>query len=289
MTETEDLRKGSPTVVRIGLTLSVKLLQKIKRLYLAASEVLFPYEISFTDFTNLVLKATTYGIFREVPKETEEETTFYSLRISSQLKDETLESLKDDTDKIWKEMPPIDYNQFVKNQFLSITTLEGSYSMLAYVWYLKLILDLLEKLGIDQGTVLKKGSLPDIPQLYGPLNNVLGEYLTAEITTLRGRELSKGKLDLRERVLRELTETINKLRENSKAAYDLSDVIEVIKKDIKLVGIFPALLGTPDTLGEMNMAIIFPEKKFKKQWENVLVNSYHITFSSLVEIGLNLK
>ena len=275
--------------MRIGLTLSVKLLQKVKRLYLAASEVLFPYEISFTDFTNLVLKATTYGIFREVPKETEEETTFYSLRISSQLKDETLESLKDDTDKIWKEMPPIDYNQFVKNQFLSITTLEGSYSMLAYVWYLKLILDLLEKLGIDQGTVLKKGSLPDIPQLYGPLNNVLGEYLTAEITALRGRELSKGKLDLRERVLRELTETINKLRENSKAAYDLSDVIEVIKKDIKLVGIFPALLGTPDTLGEMNMAIIFPEKKFKKQWENVLVNSYHITFNSLVEIGLNLK
>ena len=127
-------RKGD--VTRIGLTLSIKLLQNVKHLYLSSCELLFPYEISFSDFVNLVLKASTYRIFPPLPYEEDEETIFYSLRIPSDLRNETIESLRETGQGTWKEVPPIDYNQFVKNQFLRCTTEEGQYSTLDFIKYI---------------------------------------------------------------------------------------------------------------------------------------------------------
>ncbi len=178
--------------IRVGLTLSVKLLQNVKSLYYASSRLLFPYEISFSDFVNLILKASTYGIYPPAPQEENDETTFYSLRIPPDLKDIIVEPFTSNNQgtnqETWKELPPIDFNKFVKNQFLRSTTEEGKYLTLGYIWYLELILELLKKENVNEEPILRKGILPDAPNLYADLYSVLAQYISAYETLLNNKD-----------------------------------------------------------------------------------------------------
>lgn len=292
MARIEDTEERNTQVMRIGLTISVKILRKIKRLYLASSDLLFPFEISFADFVNLMLKSSTYGIFPEVPKEIEDETTFYSLRIPSDLREETLEPLNGGKKEIWKDHLPIDYNQFVKNQFLRCTTDEGALAMLVYIWYLKLILKLLEKKDIDQEAVLKKGSLPEIPELYAQLNNVLRMYLMSRSGAIENqfkRETEQSVTKHLGSSVEKLTDAIAKVNEEGNEEYVASDIGNIISSHTALVSVFTVLLGIPDSIIEMNGEIITPDEDRRRRWLKTLTNVYLYTIDTVSKISKGLR
>ncbi|MEM3448657.1 MAG: hypothetical protein QXP38_07240 [Nitrososphaerota archaeon] len=291
--------KTERDIVRIGLTLPVKLLQKTKYLHLVSSMILFPYEISFSDFINLVLKASTYGVFpvrygttSETPVEDDGDTVFYPIRIPSELKDETIESLKVGESKIWKEIPPIDYNRYVKNQLLKVNTSEGTYTMLFYVWYLKVIFELLKKSGIDSETVLKRGYLPDIPQLYGPLNEVLEEYIKNEIDALTNKPFlfgKKNKSDLRESLLLKLKDVIEKLREDSKVDYDIEEIAKIVVDSVDVLSTFSIWIDFSDKLDLVSHAIIHPKKEIREHWIKLQILIYKLVLETLKLLSLTLS
>lgn len=92
---------------------------ELKSLYLASSQILFPYEVSFSNFLNIILDASLKGSFRDMPVIPFEEsgrTIFYPLRISSSIVEE-----------VRKRAPqmPVDFNTWIRRELRRCTREEG--------------------------------------------------------------------------------------------------------------------------------------------------------------------
>ncbi len=68
------------------------------------------------------------------------------------------------------------------------TTDEGKYLTLGYIWYLKLILELLKKENVNEEPILRKGILPDIPNLYVDLYLIIAQYISAYATLINNKD-----------------------------------------------------------------------------------------------------
>ncbi|MCL6002553.1 MAG: hypothetical protein M0Z77_04190 [Thermoplasmatales archaeon] len=163
---------------RVGLTLPISLMRNLKSLYLSTSLILHPDEINFSDFVNTVSHFASFGSLEESSVEQKEETTFYNLRVPTNLKHETIDALAPGGD-IWKKRIPIDFNQYIKNQLFNLVSTWGnSIQFLGFTWYVKIVVDLLDGLINSEAReyAIRRGLLPrnaELKEFYRLLNNLL--------------------------------------------------------------------------------------------------------------------
>lgn len=298
MEDVDNTDRRDSVTMRVGLTLPVSVVHRFKRLYLASSQILFPYEISYTDFVNLLLRASSYGIFPDLPKRAEEETIFYPARFSSDLKEEMLGSFKQSGKGTWKEPPPIDYNQFLKNQFLKCTTEEGALSMMSFIFYCKLVLDLLKKQDINDEELLSKGNLPRIPGFHDLLSKLTGAFVIPEVTVvslkkLKGKRLNQALaasiIQLQNDLSKEMAKLLSKAREDSKIAYTEEEVSEILRENRRLIDSFPILMDIAVNVHHIFVAFSESNQKALEKWKEATVNDRIIVVKTIEKIASQLK
>ncbi len=284
--------------MRVGLTLPASVVHRFKRLYLASSLILFPYEISYTDFVNLLLRASSYEIFPDLPKSVEEETVFYPARFSSDLKEEILGSFKQSGKGTWKEPLPIDYNQFLKNQFLKCTTEQGALSMMSFIFYCKLVLDLLKKQDINDEEVLSKGNLPRIPEFHDLLSKLTRAFVAPEVAVVSLKKLKGKRLNqalaasinqLQNDLSKEMAKILGKAREDSKITYAEEEVSEILRQNRKVIDSFPILMDIAVKIHNIFVAFTDSDQKTLERWKEVTIYDRAGVVETIEKIARQLK
>ena len=125
-------RKAGVYYIDTGITVPTTLYLKTRSLRLSSLEVLFPYELTFSDFVNIVLKIAADGLFSMPsvgsPIGTVKTAVFYHQRVPVEI-----------FEKVSKRIPgvPIDFNLWVKMQMQNCVTEEGAVTTLSYLWKLR--------------------------------------------------------------------------------------------------------------------------------------------------------
>lgn len=298
MGDEDNSERKSSVTMRVGLTLPTSVVHRFKRLYLASSQILFPYEISYTDFVNLLLRASSYEIFPDLPKDAGEETIFYPARFSSDLKDELLDSFKQSDRKTWKDPLPIDYNQFLKNQFLKCTTDGGAISMMSFIFYCKVVLDLLEKQGINDEGILSKGKFPEIPKFHELLSRLISAFVTPEATVvslkkLKGRRLNQALASainqLQIDLSTEMAKVLSKAREDSKITYTDKEVFEILSEDRKVIDSFPLLMDITNNVYGILVDLAKSDQVSLDKWKQITIKDRIVVVETIEKITSQLK
>ena len=253
---------GKKETVNVGLTLPTSALEQLKVLHLATSilvndayDVILRqvFVLSFKDFLNAVLQSMRNNVLDNVSLSPVNETRFYSLRISTEIK-EKIERTIEKKKFFFGENKYPDFNRVVRYKLLSCVSRIGAYRILSYVWFIKLIFNLLKE--EYDSTLFEKmlldGEIPVLPELYSACYDVMIHYrnhpeklnepddkVVAEIAVRIGGYLDKIHMENEAKKKMEDKGYVPKRRGD----YD-SRWIEAILSDSRLeVDIMPVILG----------------------------------------------
>ena len=230
----------------VGLTLPSSSMEKIQSYYLATSILLYPENVSFTDFYIMALNSTRHFKESYVGYNYQEKTVFLPLRLPKALKESLCKH------NGWEEKK---FGEFVRARFIACNRLEEGYRVLTYVWMVKLMTVIFgeEITSIERNKVLYEDYFPGPLELYSSLyelfepNFLLHPYRFDEPIIRKTCEILNAYKDERRATQQISPRTKSTVYEEQR----LQDILAVFTNFLLT---FPLLLGDPAVMYQPNIS-----------------------------------
>ena len=211
--------------INIGLTLPAKTLEHLKILHLSSSILISDilefssgsfYSLSFSNFIIAIIQSAKNNILDNVELTATDESVFYSIRIPKNIKD-SIERVLKERGFFYGENKFPGFNRIVRYKLMSCETRYGTFRFLFYLWFLKLVFDLVKDELENKTKALDKmlldGEIPNFTDLYeGIYDYFLIRIMEREVFQENGSDKVSSSLS-KEHFLKSVSRELNSIHE----------------------------------------------------------------------------